>query len=61
MTESTGGPSAFIAIAKQSAKGTVQSTAVAFVLAQYLNGTAVQPIPEYLGPIREGGHGLDHR
>ena len=61
MTEITGGASTYIAIAKQSAKGTVQSTAAAFVFAKYLNGTDIQPIQEYLGPIREGGDGLDHR
>lgn len=61
MTEITGGASTFIAIAKQSAKGTPQTTAAAFVFAKYLNGTDVQPMQEYLGPIREGGDGLDLR
>lgn len=61
MTNITGGPSAFIAIAKQSAKGTAQTTAAAFVFAKYLNGTDVQPMQEYLGPVREGGDGLDQR
>lgn len=61
MTAITGGPSAFIAIAKQTAKGVPQTAAAAFVFAKYLNGTDVQPMQEYLGPIREGGDGLDQR
>lgn len=61
MTEITGGASSYIAIAKQSAKGAVQTTQAAFVFAKYLNGTDIQPMQEYLGPIREGGDGLDFR
>lgn len=61
MTEISGGASSFIAIAKQSAKGTVQVTPAAFVFAKYLNGTDLQPMQEYLGPVREGGDGLDFR
>lgn len=61
MAEITGGQSAYVAIAKQSAIGTVQTSAAAFVFAKYLNGTDIQPTEEYLGPVREGGDGLDER
>lgn len=61
MAEITGGASAYVAIAKQSGIGTVQTTAAAFVFAKYLNGTDIQPVEEYLGPVREGGDGLDER
>jgi hypothetical protein len=36
-------------------------TPAAFVFAKYLNGSDIQPVEEYLGPVREGGDGLDER
>lgn len=57
----TGGPSAFIGIAKQSAKGAPQTSAAAFTFAKYLSGTDFQPVWDFLGPVYEGGDGLDQR
>jgi hypothetical protein len=61
MANITGGPSTFVAIAKQTAKGTPQVTPAAFVFAKFLSGTDFQPVWQYLGPVREGGDGLDQR
>lgn len=61
MANITGGVSAYVAIAKQSAIGSMQTSAAAFVFAKYLNGSDIQPVEEYLGPVREGGDGLDER
>lgn len=61
MTNISGGASTFIAIGKQTAKGTPQTTPAAFTYAKYLSGTDFQPTWEYLGPVREGGDGLDQR
>lgn len=61
MTNISGHPSAYVAFARQSAKGTPNTTAGAFVFAKYLSGTDFQPTSEFLGPVREGGDGLDHR
>jgi hypothetical protein len=60
MANITGGPSTYIAIGKQSAKGT-PAVPAAFVFAKFLSGTDFQPVWDYLGPVREGGDGLDQR
>lgn len=61
MTNISGGASTFIAIGKQTAKGTPQTTAAAFTYAKFLTGTDFQPVWQFLGPVREGGDGLDQR
>lgn len=60
MANISGNASTFVAIGKQTAKGT-PAVAAAFVFAKFLSGTDFQPVWDFLGPVKEGGDGLDQR